>query len=194
MTEEIEDEELYRTVMQTDHGCAACAETLCFTDEVVVITIVVPTIEGTEFKYAPAEADDGDFLYEPRFCCYECWEDVGNELAELLENTPPIEEITAVTLCKICKSGICMGEITGLVTMGELQCSQRSPDIAATTTFDAQDPDPAVLCVSCMQKLSDQYLDLWESVGHADECAEGTDIRCWRLECPGQANCLLKRT
>jgi len=191
-TETDEESELYRIIMKTEHVCSACADTLCYTDEAVVITVVVPTIQGHEFVYAPAESDDGDFLYEPQFACYECWEDVGNEVAELLENTPPIEEITAVVTCRICKSGICMGELMGLVTMGELQCSQRSPEFSATTIFEPQDPDPTPVCITCLSKLSDEYLDLWDSVSQGDECREGTDIRCWRLGCPGSDNCLLK--
>lgn len=193
-TETDEESELYRIIMKTEHSCAACAETLCYTDEAVVITVVAPTIEAGNFYYAPAESDDGDFLYEPRFCCYECWEDVGNEVAELLENTPPIEEITAVVVCRLCKSGICLGELMGLVTMGELQCSQRSPEIAATTIFDAQDPDPTPVCIACLRRISEEFLDLWETVGQGDECEEGTDIRCWRHGCPGSDNCLLKRS
>jgi hypothetical protein len=189
-----EQDDLYRFVMKTEHRCAACDDPLCLTEEVVVITVVLPVIEATNFFYAPAEADDNDFLYEPRFCCYECWEDVVNELSEMLDNTPPIEEISAVVLCSVCKSGICLGEVMGLGTMGEFQCSQRSPEIAATTIFDAQDPDPTPICVACLRKLSEDYLDLWESVGQGDECQEGTEIRCWRHGCPGADACILKRS
>jgi len=187
-----EDDELFRTIMKTEHNCSACDDPLCYTDEVVVIKVVAPSFENGLFTYADAEADDGDFLYEPRFADYGCWEDAANEVGELVEDLPPIEDPAAVLLCKLCSSGILLGELMGLVTMGELHCSQRSPDIASTTIFEAQDPDPVTICIVCLRKLSDEFLDLWDSVGQGDECEEGATIRCWRLSCPGAAACLLK--
>jgi len=188
------EDELFRITMKTEHSCAGCSDVLCLTDEVVVITVVAPTIENNDIRYAIAEADDSDFLYEPRFMDYGCWENTANELGAELDNLPPIDEISAVVLCRICSSGICLGELMGLVTKGELHCSQRSPEIASTTIFDEQDPDPDPVCIVCLSKLSEEYLALWDSVGQGDECEDGKNIRCWRHGCPGADNCLLKRS
>ena len=186
-----EDEEFLRLAMRTEHDCANCGDKICYTVEIVVITVVVPSVENGEVVFATAEADDGDFLYEPRFLEYECWEDVVDEVYSLLCDNPPIEEPSSITVCRICESGVCAGELCGLATKGELHCSSRMPEGVATTTFDPQDPKPDVICISCLNRLCKEYLDLWDSVEQGDECNEGVDIRCWRHGCPGKENCIL---
>jgi hypothetical protein len=192
-----EEEELYQLVMRTEHECAVCCEKICFTDEIVVLTVVVMTLEIVDgelkVSYSPMEADDGDFLYEPRFLEYECWEDTVDEMVSQLEDKPPIEDPESAVECRICKSGIRLGELMGLATKGELLSSARLPDGMPSTTFDAQDPQPDPVCVACLRFMSTNIVDLWESVEHNDECEEGTEIRCWRQGCQGKAGCILNQ-
>lgn len=186
------EEELYRMVMRTGHACACCGDNILFSDESVVITVVVPTVGiNATLVFEPALAEDGDYLYEPRFLEYDCWENVVNEVYEELQDKPPIEDPESVTSCKICESGVRLGEIMGLATKGELLCSSRLPDGVETTTFDAQDLNPDVICIVCLQNLSMNVIDLWESVEQGDECAEGTEIRCWRVGCGGKSCCFM---
>jgi hypothetical protein len=191
--EEEAQEDLYRMVMRTDHACACCGDTILFSDESVVITVVVPTIgPDATLVFEPVLADDGDYFYEPRFLEFGCWENVVNEVCEELQDTPPIVDHESVTSCKICESGIRLGEIMGLATKGELLCSSRLPDGVETTTFDAQDPAPDVICIVCLQNLSANVIDLWESIEQGNECPEGTEIRCWRLGCSGKDGCIVR--
>lgn len=185
--------ELYRLVMRTDYDCACCGDTIMFSDESIVITIMVPTVSPDgALAYEPVLAEDGDYLYEPRFLEYSCWENVANELYEDQQDNPPIEDAESVTSCKLCESGIRLGEIMGLATKGELLCSPRLPDGVETTTFDAQDPAPDVICIVCLQNLATNVIDLWESIEQADECSEGTELRCWRLGCIGKDACIMR--
>lgn len=190
------EEQLAGVILGTDHECAACSDKIEVDSEIVCITVVAfepVTLETGEvsIRATPVSADDGDFLYEPRFLEYECWEDVVDELYNLLNDNPPIIEDGAVASCRICESSILPNEVTGLATKGEIQWSPRTPEYIATHTFDAQDPRPDAICISCLKKLSAEYLNLWDSVEQGEECSEGTDIRCWRHGCPGKQACIL---
>lgn len=191
METEEEDYEQVKATMGSDHDCACCNELILLTDEVVCMTIVVFGVNNGILERNPALADDQDFLYEPRFMEYECWEDVVNELYETLHDTPPIIAEGAVASCRICESSILLGEITGLAIKGELQYSPRMPEGVPTTTFDPQDPTPDTVCIVCLKKLADDYLNLWDEVEQGNECSEGTSIRCWRFGCVGRENCML---
>lgn len=186
-----EEEDLYRIIMRSSHECAVCAENICLTDEIVAITVVKPVFRDGAIALEPLDADDGDFAYEPRFVEYECWEDVVDELYSSLCDNPPIEDQYAVLFCRICESGIRLDETCGCATRGEVHCSQRMPEGIPTETFDAQDPKPDVICITCINALCADYIDLWESVEQGEECGEGREIRCWRHGCPGRQGCIL---
>jgi hypothetical protein len=188
-----EDEELYRLVMCTEHECAVCAEKICFTDELVVITVVTMVAGEQGVVYEPLRADDGDYMYEPRFLEFTCWEETVDEIGAQTDDTPPVEDDFAAVRCRTCSSGIRLGEVMGLATKGELLCSPRMPDGVQTTTWDAQDPQPDPICIGCLKLMSDELVDLWESVEQNDECEEGTTIRCWRHGCPGKSGCIMRR-
>jgi len=190
---EEDQEEMFRLVMRTEHECAVCADTICFSDEIVVITVVVAGFDMERgIIFAPAEAEDGDFLYEPRFVEFACWENVIDELYHQLQDQPPVEDECSALSCKVCSSGIRLGELMGLGTKGELLSSPRMPEGVENTTFDAQDPEPDPVCIACLKNLSTNLVDLWESVEHNDECDEGTIARCWRHGCPGRSACMMR--
>lgn len=187
---EDEQEEMSRLIYRTGIECARCGDDVHYTDEVFLISIVRPTISVEGVIYEMLQADDGDFLYEPRTMNLECWEEAVEELRERMEDIPPILDLRAVLECSICESGIRTGESVGLIQFGEVHCSQRRPEDASTNTFETYDHDPQVICLSCIRLFNEDVNCLWEGdVQEGDECKEGTYLRCWREGCEGVHDC-----
>lgn len=187
---EDEQEDLSRAVYRTGVECASCGENIFYTDEVFLISIVCPIISVEGVIYEVLQADNGDFLYEPRIMNLECWEEVEEELRNKVEDIPPILDMRAVLECSVCESGIRERESVGLIQFGEIHCSQRNPNLSSTNTFETYDNDPDIICLSCIRFLNDEVNTLWNGdVQEGDECREGTYLRCWRQGCEGAHDC-----
>jgi len=183
---------------RTEFSCRVCGECISFAEEVFVVTIAVAQLTGRGMQYSQLLfIEDGDFLYEPVFLCFNCSEDSQEELGERVRDVPPVADAYAVIDCGSCRSGIRNGEVVALITHGEIRLSKRSPNgITGGSTFEVMDADPTVLCVSCINTLSKEIVDeFWtELVKQFNECPEGTEIRCWRSGCSADedsdcANC-----
>lgn len=182
---------------RTEFPCVCCGEFIAFAEEAHVATIVVGNLLEQGMQYRPLVFSDNDFLYEPVFFCSHCWDASREELAELTRDVPPINDDFNVIDCNFCRSGIRNGEVLGLCTQGEVLQSRRSPNgNSGGTTFQCTSDDPDIMCIGCINKLSKDVVDhMWnEPVRQYHECAEGTDIRCWRNGCSAQhdddcANC-----
>lgn len=191
-----QDEELHYFIHGSKQECARCGDHIMYTDEVYLLSVVNAefTPEGT--AYVPVQSDEGDFLYQPRFFQFECWEEVIELLREALEEygVSPVEDMYSVLECSACGSGIRQEESLAIVTFGEVHCSSRSPNSNNAETFTSMDGEPAILCLSCLRYISSTICSMWEGeVQEDDECEQGTFWRCWRTGCPGGAHCRARK-
>lgn len=180
------NDELFKLINKSEHTCDKCGSSIQYTDEIYMLQVVQPYIQSGQLLFAPVQAEDGDFLYEPCFLEFMCWEEVEEDMREKMEDHPPILDDFAILDCAICESGIRQWEYSGLAVYGELHCSKRSPDGNPTSIFDSQDPSPVVFCIACLKKI-DESIELWDDVDQNGECSEGTFIRCWRYGCDPSA-------
>jgi hypothetical protein len=185
-----------------DFSCVTCGDTIQFTEETYVVTIVIAHLTEKGMLYSPLIFEDGDFLWEPQFFCESCWDCSKEELADYKRDVPLVDDDQSITNCSTCHSGIRTGEVVGIITAGEVRQASRYPNGEyGGTTFKCTSPDPHVLCISCINMLNSDVVDeLWdEPVKQYHECPEGTAIRCWRNGCPAEedsncANCAYTKT
>lgn len=179
-------------IAKTGHECAGpgCGELIRYGDEIFVLEVVVLTMDASGLIYSPYLADTGDFLYEPLIIELECWEDMEEDICSAHQDTPAIESDEAVATCAACNSGICLGEVAGTASFGEIHLSRRTPNFnSGASTFTKMDTNPTLLCAACLNELSKDHVDLWaDVVRQGNECEEGTVMRCWRHGCPGDCD------
>ena len=153
-------------------------------EDVAIVHLVSPylSIKG-EIMYNILFLDEGEPVAEPLIFKYECWENVGQELAEAVEDQPPIEEASSLLDCDYCGSSVRMGELCASVHLGEVCVSEKLPP---TTTFVCADDSPYVICLSCVRLMIGSEIDrfegfqLWGNVSQKGECQVCTRARCWR--------------
>lgn len=182
----VEDEEPEIDWSATGFFCTGCGEAVDFHEEVFVLTVVLVHQGERGLEYSPLIFEDGDFLYEPHFFCFNCRDEELEELNDLMRDIPPVLDHYAGLECDICRSGIRIGEVVAIVTHGEIRLSKRSPNGQnGGSTFECMDSHPDVLCPNCTNRLSKDVIDeLWaDDVKQYNECSEGTQIRCWRSGC-----------
>ena len=190
--EEEAQEELYIELYKSDKACIFCQDMLLYTDEVFVLVISAAQVTAGGLLYPPLASETGDFLFEPHFFCFTCWENGLEELRELYEDVPPIEDMYAVLECAVCESGIRDGETVAVASFGEIHLSHRNPNGESNTSkFASMDSDPTALCIACVNGLSGEVFDeLWPmDIRQFNECREGTFARCWRYGCSAQGDC-----
>ena len=153
-------------------------------EDIVVVHLVSPYLSTKgEILYNILQLDDGEPNMEPLIYKYECWENVGEELSEAVEDQPPVEEASDCLTCDYCSSSIRMGELCAAVHLGEVVTSERLPP---STTFIASDDSPYVICLSCVRIMVGSDIErfegfqLWGDVSQNGECPICTRARCWR--------------
>lgn len=189
-----EDEEDEFDPDATNQSCSwPCGDRLPYETEVFLLTVAVCSIQLGSVAYPPALDSEGDFLYEPCFFCFSCWEDIEDEIRTRTRDTPPIADDYAVLECSICCSGIRRDEVLGVIQIGELIRSHRTPDdqVAASFKPNSSEPTDHVLCIVCLNILNTDIIDtLWTCpVMQHNECSEGSALRCWRHGCSAENNC-----
>lgn len=170
------------TPMGSTHQCARCQDEILLTDEVYVLQVVSATMNG-DFQILPVQCEDEDYLYEPRFFDFECWEDSIQELLNLTSDIPPLLHEEAILECELCESGICLNEYFAQLVCGEIRRSAQTPDGHPTIHFEPIG-GTTTLCLSCLKHINDDVHVMWdEGVDQDGECDEGTHSRCWRYGC-----------
>lgn len=181
-----------------DHGDCA-GGTITIGVDAVCLHVVSPYLSNNGgILYDLLQDDDGEPFMEALFFRFECWEEVGEVLTEMVEDTPPVEDPASCLSCDYCDSSIRMGELCVSVHNGEIAFSDRLP---TTTTFNACDDAPYIICLSCVRLMveSDQAIlevfTLWGSsetgaLSQKGECALCTRARCWRA---GMCTCKCHR-
>jgi hypothetical protein len=176
-------------------GCASCGETLHYTEEIFHISVCYAVNNGTETIIAPYICDEGefegDYYYEPLFFEFSCWEDVMEELREMVDDAPPVNHKDELLACDFCKCSICEFENFATAYIGEVHVSKRMPNGMPASIFETISK-PYIICIGCLNLINDHSIDLWdEELSQTGECQECTHARCWRWEagcsCPCHA-------
>lgn len=190
----LKDEDfLLKKLAALDLSCSSCAEDFGQGDEVVLVKIVRgqqvrdPAVPSGLRKEAYDEIDDqGDYRFDPYFMHFECWELIAEEHSESIADLPPIwdDDTQALTFCCFCRNSIRAWEVFGLVLFGEVDASLRSPNGEhGNIKFRlVDDSEPQEVCLSCLRKISDDTLELWDNLSDHGECADCTHLRCWRTD------------
>ena len=172
----------------TGMACVYDGEPIEYTDPVVMLSVVRPTLTAGTLNLVPLTTEDeGDFLYQPLFFHSTNWDRAEEGLQPYLESVTALPCEQPLLTCAICSSGIAAEETSGLLTFGMFERSRRNPNgDGFGRRFEADNKDHAVVCIACLRLLNDEVHTLWEDgVCHEDECADGTQTRCWRSGCPG---------
>lgn len=188
------EEEDERDPDDTEHSCShPCGDTLPYDTEVFLLTVAVCSMQLGRLAFPPALDTDNDFLYEPCFFCFSCYEEIEEEIRTRTRDTPPIADDYAVLDCSVCASGIRRDEVIGMVQIGEFIKSHRTPDDGSCTAFKPNSAELTdhVLCITCLNILNNDIVDtLWtHPVMQHGECSEGSALRCWRLGCSATNDC-----
>jgi hypothetical protein len=169
--------------------CLYDREGIEYTEPVVMLSVVSPKPNGDggiNFESITTE-DESDFLYEPVFFLAANWDRVEEELQPVLDTTTAVPCPNPLLLCGLCSSGIMTGETTGVLTFGIFERSRRDPIGGSFgCKFVPDTREHAVICSACLRTLNDEVFTLWDDgFCHDNECAEGTQTRCWRAGCAG---------
>jgi len=169
---------------KTEETCTTCEEPLRFAEEVAQVGISHAFHNGREVIVIPLLQEEGDYSYEPHFLDFNCFENLGEQLREMVKDAPPIKHEEALLYCDYCDCAICEWEIFGTVYLGEIHVSPRKPYGYTIPTFVSSSPDPYVICIGCLLLLNEHEVELWdqEDLNQVGECSECTHARCWRNE------------
>jgi len=166
----------------TGHICADCGEGLTYTQEVWSVQVVQPqNFGGKTFFHTIIDEDDpsGDFLFEPYFFCFGCWENLYEAIKEEHDDTPPFLDADSKFECVCCGSGIREWEYAGTFTLGELLVSKRAPNGVRGPHFESNGK-PELLCLYCLVLINEGHIEMWDGLSQFGECNDCIQIRCWR--------------
>jgi hypothetical protein len=163
-----------------DEVCAQCDENLIYMEDVFAIHVMRAVIVNGVPTLQPLLDDEGEFMYEPYFLHFKCWEEIVIELKEERENSPPIPDEYGILRCDCCGSDIREHEPSLVATLGELIVSKRAPTSGRTMMFHVSGA-PDVYCLWCLSTINEEHLEFWEDgVAIDGECTECQHVRCWR--------------
>lgn len=175
------------TQVETKQICAYCSKSIDMLEETVLLQVVLPAKRDGKMEYYILENDEGgDYAYAPYFFHIDCWVDeVERELHDLLKDDPPVMLCgNSIVTCDGCTSDILPWETSGLLTFGDFQRSQRTPEgvhHAVFVPYEAASTRP--LCIACLALINSEVLELWEDgITHRGACEDGIKSRCWRYE------------
>jgi hypothetical protein len=158
---------------RTELSCSSCEEYIHFDEEVVSIIISQaqrverPDEETGELRTVveiyPVLGDDEDYAYEPLLIHFDCWDDICEEYHELIADEPKIRSRTPAAdlfKCSFCNDGIGPWKEFAHVTIGEIAISDKRGQIAFK---EAEGGSPEPVCLSCMDRIHGQCIELWKS-------------------------------
>lgn len=167
---------------KTGHTCSDCEGDALYLEEVFLIHIMQPQVVGGQVVFHNIIDEDdphGDFLFQPFFFCFECWENHYHELQEAVRDEPPVSDEFSAIECSCCGSGIREWEYTGVFTLGEFHVSKRAPNNFHGPKF-VPNGKPETLCLYCLSIINDNYIAMWDDLSQEGECGDCLLIRCWR--------------
>lgn len=184
--EDDDDEELFEP---TGCFCAQCENELEMVEEVFLLRLVQSQVIQGALHHNDILAPDNNYKYAPAFFCFDCWEELVEEIRGHQDDSPPVVDQAGIILCDICESDVLPGELVGLAQFGEIHWSDRAPNGLHSPVFVDMN-DEKHICVGCLQLMQEERNDLiWpdelEPVPGFDVCEDGLFARCWRHgNCP----------
>lgn len=180
MSATTDEEWLQNLINESEHTCGNCNKDINSVDEIRLVQVVYTTTNPDEF--CAIENDKGEYQYQPYFFHFGCWEDIQEQLEQLLENQEPVfaDESKAVFECDGCTSDIYAWESIGLLSFGEIRRASRMPNGESTFIFDECNSTPNVICIACLWRINHEIIEMWGELSHNGECSTGMRIRCWR--------------
>lgn len=173
--------------------CISCGDELSLTDEIFLFRIMHVVEVSGSLQLVDVLSVAGGYMYEPVFMCFDCWEEAQEEVAEQLEDVPPIAADGGIAECDICRSDIMPGETFAVSSFGELQWSDRAPNFVYTPRFVPMQKDIHV-CIGCLTHLEENrdtpiWADGVDPLPGRHVCVEGLFERCWRSRSCEKGNC-----
>lgn len=174
----------------TNICCDSCGTRFVEDDEIFQSTIrysIVLDDTITTLEQHHVQDDEGELRFDPILLHIECWETVVEGLKEALEDMPPIEDPEQVLTCTFCESSVREWEYYARVHIGELQPSPRAPEGEPVWRFiQFSKNNGSIMCLSCMSRVHDEVLEIWDDVSQDGECTDCSQDRCWR---EGECDC-----
>lgn len=168
---------------KSGQNCADCGNDLHVTDDVYLIQVVYGGYdEQGNFNHFILQ-HNGDYQFEPQFFHTSCWEELWEDFASLLEDQPPLIEPSPqlqIAECIGCASSIRANETSGLLSLGALHRSSRSPDGSSTACFAPRQETPDMICLACLYHFNKELFEMWDELLNSGVCEEGLNERCWR--------------
>jgi hypothetical protein len=153
--EDTDDEDV---VFEEPTGCCCvhCVEEIEMVAEVFLLRIVQPLMSGRQLQHVDITTPDGGYRYDPAFFCFDCWEEVEEELTQQMEDIPPLQHAAGLILCDICQSDVLQGEAVGVISFGEIHWSERAPNHNRSPVFvDMDNGEPKHICIGCIHHLEE---------------------------------------
>lgn len=159
------------------HVCAHCLDAIPQDGGAVLVMLCLPHF-ADEVHYFPLLDDEtGEPEVEPLFFHLDCWDEVLENIEELTEDEPPVEEPDSMLTCDCCQSSIRMGERVATISTGEFEKSQRLGGLL----FIENEVAPDVMCLPCASRMADAAeIDPWTHINQNGECYTCMRARCWR--------------
>lgn len=184
-----EDEEEEELTEPTGCYCVQCTNELEMVEEVFLLRLVHSHLVQRELQHSDVLAADGNYKYMPAFFCFDCYEELVEEVRGQQEDSPPIPDPAGIILCDICESDVLPGELVGLAQFGEIHWSDRAPNGRHTPVFVDMN-DEKHICIGCLHLMEGErgeqiWPDDLEPVPGFEVCEDGLFSRCWRHgNCP----------
>ena len=180
-----DDNEVYEMIYDSGKECTRCQEKIMLVEEVYLLWVVSAHMNG-EIQILPVESDDEDFMFEPQFFCFSCWE---ANLEDLIQvdvedlDVHTVHDDRSVYECVVCDSGIRLDESFGQAVLGEIRYSKKEPNGEQTLYYHVIGMGLLPICISCLKLMNEEVIGMWDVVDQEGECNEGTHMRCWRTGC-----------
>lgn len=157
--------------LKSNIDCEGCGDFIAFQDETILILIVQSQKLKQLNEYGreeeivqcyPVQNEDGDFAFEPIFLHFECWEDAYEEYSELIADELCLGEpkVKGVQQCTFCKEQISEWEPYAWIRLGEITTDARLTGTESSFK-EAEGGSPEPVCMSCMDRINDQCIELW---------------------------------
>jgi hypothetical protein len=182
--EDEDDDEDVDTDECTGVLCAHCGAELMLAEEIFLLRVVQAEQTTNGVQHVDLLNDAGDYMYAPAFYCFDCGEEVLEDLRELQEDAPPVVDDAGVIECDACRSDVLLNETVAILQFGELHWSERAPNGEPTTKFVDMQNDYHI-CIGCLKHMEDGRDEpLWdvplEPKPGLQVCLDGLYERCWR--------------
>lgn len=172
----------YLELQPTGHICGDCGKELKYTEECWLLQIAQPQRIDSKTVYHVVidELDaSGDFLFDPYFFCFNCFENLYEGHKSEIEDEPPVKDEESPFECVCCGSGIREWEYAGTFSVGEFHPSKRAPNGVRGPHFTPT-CEPELICLYCLVLINEGFIAMWDELTQFGECDDCIQLRCWR--------------